>query len=214
MVMLEKTTNHEVIYILTNEAMPEYVKIGRTNEEGLKDRIRQLSNTSVPLPFELFYACKVPKERNAETLLHGAFDKYRVSTRREFFEISPEEARFACNLTGGEEVILDEEEVVDDPSEKKALERAKERRSRFNFRMVDIQPGAVLQFTRDSEVEVIVVDNRQVRTADGETLSVSKAAKKLLESMGFRWSSYDGPRYFTYEGETLKARRERLDGGE
>ncbi|EKD33224.1 MAG: hypothetical protein ACD_76C00068G0021 [uncultured bacterium] len=48
---------NEIIYILINEAMPGYVKIGRTT--NLEQRIRSLDTTSVPLPFECFYACTV-----------------------------------------------------------------------------------------------------------------------------------------------------------
>ena len=48
-----------IIYILTNEAMPGYVKIGKT-ANNLEQRVRDLSaSTSVPLPFTVFYACKV-----------------------------------------------------------------------------------------------------------------------------------------------------------
>lgn len=36
----------ETIYVLTNEAMPDLVKIGKTNGEDVGTRISQLSNTS------------------------------------------------------------------------------------------------------------------------------------------------------------------------
>lgn len=52
-----------IIYVLINEAMPGYVKIGKTN--NLEQRIRSLDNTSVPLPFECFYA--TPKKDFVET---------------------------------------------------------------------------------------------------------------------------------------------------
>ena len=39
----------DIVYILTNEAMPGLVKIGCTNGE-LASRIRQLYSTGVPLP--------------------------------------------------------------------------------------------------------------------------------------------------------------------
>ena len=47
-----------IVYILTNEAMPGYVKIGRTDGD-LASRVRQPDSTGVPLPFEVFYAARV-----------------------------------------------------------------------------------------------------------------------------------------------------------
>jgi type II restriction enzyme len=47
---VEKQTQ-EVVYLLSNDAMPEWVKIGRSN--SVNRRLRELYNTSVPLPFRL-----------------------------------------------------------------------------------------------------------------------------------------------------------------
>ena len=63
--------NNEIVYILINEAMPDYVKIGRTT--NLEQRIRSLDVTSVPLPFECFYACTVRDANFVERSLHDAF---------------------------------------------------------------------------------------------------------------------------------------------
>ena len=61
----------EIIYILINEAMPGYVKIGKTN--NLEQRIRSLDTTGVPLPFECFYACTVTDSAFVERQLHDSF---------------------------------------------------------------------------------------------------------------------------------------------
>lgn len=62
-----------IIYILTNEAMPGYVKIGKTTT-GLEQRVNELSrSTSVPLPFTCFYACTVNDCHFVEKQLHEAF---------------------------------------------------------------------------------------------------------------------------------------------
>jgi hypothetical protein len=45
----------EIVYVLTNEAM---VKIGRTTT-SVEQRIKELDNTSLPLPFQCFYAAEV-----------------------------------------------------------------------------------------------------------------------------------------------------------
>ena len=47
-----------LIYILTNPAIPDLVKIGRT--QNLEERVRSLSSHSgVPIPFEVYYSCEV-----------------------------------------------------------------------------------------------------------------------------------------------------------
>ena len=206
---------HEVIYILTNEAMPDYIKVGKSNENGLQDRIRSLSNTSVPFPFELFYACKVPKSRNAEKLFHSAFNKYRVSDKREFFEISPDEARDALLLTGCEEVDIDNSitNTITDKRQLESLERAKRRRGNFNFQIVGIDPGAELIFNGNEEKKVMVVDNKRVKLDDGTITSLSDATRRLFEQERHSppGRQYSGPRHFQYGGETLADRRERME---
>src|SRR3990167_7208278 len=95
---------NEIIYILTNEAMSGYVKIGRTNN-NLEQRIRDLSaSTSVPLPFTCFYACTVKDSTFVEHQLHDAFDNNRINPRREFFQIAPERVVAALKLAEIENV--------------------------------------------------------------------------------------------------------------
>lgn len=72
----------DIVYILTNEAMPGLIKIGCTNGE-LASRIGQLYSTGVPLPFELFYACEVSNCSTVESKLHDAFGDHRISKGRE-----------------------------------------------------------------------------------------------------------------------------------
>ena len=76
------------IYILINAAMPNYVKIGKT-EQAVEERMKTLDTTSVPLPFECFYAARVEDIDFVERQLHDAFGNQRVRKNREFFEIDP-----------------------------------------------------------------------------------------------------------------------------
>ena len=93
-----------IIYILINEAMPGYVKIGKTSN-NLAQRVRDLSaSTSVPLPFTVFYACKVNDATFVEHQLHDAFDNNRVNPRREFFQIAPERVVAALKLAEVENI--------------------------------------------------------------------------------------------------------------
>ena len=57
-----KIWNHNLmegsVYVLTNPAMPNMVKIGKTTRD-VELRLADLYSTGVPLPFECEYAAKV-----------------------------------------------------------------------------------------------------------------------------------------------------------
>lgn len=82
-----------IVYVLSNPAMPGIVKIGRSDQKDLKQRLRSLFNTSVPLPFKVEFACYVEKAdtKNLEAALHSAFADKRVHEKREFFRVQKEQ---------------------------------------------------------------------------------------------------------------------------
>lgn len=194
---------NEIIYVLINEAMPGYVKIGRTT--NLEQRIRSLDTTSVPLPFECFYACTVKDAQFAEQQLHDAFLDHCVRSSREFFEISPERAVSALKLAEIENVTP-KKDFVETPEDQQALNQARKKRSIFNFAMVDIPVGTELVFSRDENIKARVVDNRSIEL-NGEIVSLSSSAQKIL---GYA-SGVQGTAYWMYEGELLDERRKRME---
>ena len=200
----------EIIYVLTNEAMAGYVKIGRTST-SLEQRIRELnSSTSVPLPFTAFYACTVKDAQFVEHQLHDAFDDSRVNPRREFFRIAPERVVAALKLAEVEN-ITPKRDYVETPEDQEALNRARTIRSKFNFAMVDIPIGAELVFSRDESIKAKVVDTHSTNSIElnGETTSLSRSAQKIL---GYDYG-VAGTDYWMYEGETLDERRRRFESG-
>jgi len=194
-----------IIYILINEAMPGYVKIGKTN--NLEQRIRSLDTTGVPLPFECFYACKVKDAVFVERQLLDAFLDHRVRSSREFFEISPERAVAALKLAEIENVTP-KKDFVESKEDQQALNQARTKRAIFNFNMVDIPVGAELIFSRDENIRAKVIDNRSIEL-NGETTSLSSSAQKIL---GYDYG-VAGTDYWMYDGETLDERRRRFEGG-
>ena len=197
----------ETIYILINEAMLGYVKIGKTNTD-LGRRIRELDTTSVPLPFECFYACTVKDAAFVERQLHDAFLDHRVRSSREFFEISPERAVAALKLAEIENVTPNND-FAETQEDRQALRQARTRRTTFNFKMVGIPVGAELIFSRDEDIKAKVIDNRSVMF-NGEITSLSTSAQKIL---GYNYG-VAGTDYWMYEGETLDQRRRRIESGE
>jgi T5orf172 domain-containing protein len=199
----------DIVYVLINEAMPGYVKVGKT--DSIDRRLRDLDWTNLPLPFECFYAAKVADASFVETQLLEAFGDNRVRAKREFLVISPERVVAALRLAALQDVtpradVAVSEEVRHD------LEEAHARRAAFNFEMVQIPVGATLTFTRDPNVTATVVDNRRV-TFNGANRSLSDAALLALRAQGLNWPRVQGPLYWQYEGETLDERRRRMEEG-
>lgn len=202
-----------IIYVLINEAMPGYVKVGKT--EDLDRRLQDLDWTNLPLPFECFYAARVGNASFVESQLHNAFGDQRVRARREFFRVSPERVVAALQLAEVENVTPRQSVTAGEAASEEVqhdLQEARERRSRFNFTMVNIPIGAVLRFTRDESITATVTDARHV-SFHGQTTSLSEAARQALITQGLNWSAVQGPRFWQYEGEILEDRRQRLEEG-
>lgn len=198
----------EIIYILINEAMPGYVKIGKTST-SLEQRIKELSSsTSIPLPFSCFYACTVKDSNFVEHQLHDAFDNNRINPRREFFQIAPERVVAALKLAEIEN-ITPKKDIVENKEDQQALNEARARRAPFRFDMVGIPAGSEISFSRDENIKARVIDNRFIEL-EGEKTRLSDSAQKLL---GVEWPA-QGPLYWMYEGETLDERRRRIESEE
>ncbi len=194
---------NEIIYVLINEAMPGYVKIGRTT--NLEQRIRQMDTTNAPLPFECFYACTVNNAAFVERKLHDAFLDHRVRSNREFFEVAPDRVVSALQLAEIKNVTPNRD-FVETLEDQKALDHARARRAIFNFKMADIPIGAELSFTNDESIKATVLDNKRIQL-NGEITSLSASAQKLLG----RACSVQGTLHWKYDGETLDERRKRLE---
>jgi len=196
------------VYVLTNEAMPNIVKIGLT-DGVVEDRIAQLSaHSGVPLFFECYYAAEVDDMKRVEKLLHQLFAEHRVNPKREFFRIDPEKVVLALSIGRFKEITPGD--VIVDVEEKAALEKEKSRRPRLSLSAIGIEPGAILTFSRDeARTATVVAGNRII--LDGEELSLSAGALKLLIQLGYKTPTASGSEYWMIEGELLDERRRRLE---
>ena len=204
----------EIVYVLTNEAMDGLVKIGRTTT-SVEQRIRELDNTSVPLPFQCFYAGEVKDSAFVESHLHQAFSDKRVRSNRESLRIDPNQVKAAIQIADPADVTP-RIDVVVDASDVQALKKAaanEERRSRLRFTELGVPVGAVLTFTKDPAYTCTVVSDGKV-CFELEVLSPSAAALKVVRKLGYQWVAVSGSDYWMYEDETLTARRLRLEDEE
>lgn len=192
---------NEIVYILTNESMPEYIKIGLTRGD-VKKRMRELDRTGTPLPFEVHFAATVENAKREEEWLHSIFADRRARNNREFFKMSPEYATLALEKVAIKEVVIDTGLT---PEQIKEVDKAKERRARFHFAHYNIAIGSKLNFTRDHNIIAEVVANDKIKI-DGKIDSLSNFAMRLL---GYKRRP-SGTLYFEFEDEILDDRRRRM----
>jgi hypothetical protein len=199
------------VYILTNEAMPGYIKIGLT-ENLVSERVVQLDNTSVALPFQCYYAARVDDNRRIERALHTAFGDFRVRPNREFFKMDPYKVKAILEVLALEDVTP-KNELVATAEDAQALRTVGIKAGRFRFSSAGIPIGATLSFVKDLNLTATVEEDSWVVFA-GERHSLTTAALEALKKCGYNWSSVQGPEYWLYNGESvgsLRARQRELE---
>jgi hypothetical protein len=194
----------KIVYILTNQSMPDTIKIGIT--DNLERRMRELDNTSTPLPFECYYAVEVQDAKVIEKKIHEGLDDKRIRQNREFFNTTPEQAKAILEIAevmGGKNVTPTED-VVETPQDKQALDNARKRRGRIDyFGILGIAKGTTLTFSKDENITCEVADDGKVIFRGKET-SLSGSALLITNEMGYDWGQVQGAGYWCYQGRTLR----------
>lgn len=92
---MKSTDNPGYVYILTNPSFKEdWVKIGKSSRP-VDVRSKELDNTAVPLPFEIYATLQTTKFNEVEKLVHKTIDRLtdlRIRQNREFFNVRPDVA--------------------------------------------------------------------------------------------------------------------------
>ncbi len=192
-----------IVYVLTHPAMDGYVKIGRT--DNLPERLRNLFNTSLPAPFDCYYAARVADAETVERSIHEVFGDKRVHPKREFFAVDPHRVRTALQMVAVEEVNTTGISEQEDVNAAKKVDEVRERRDRFTFEEVEIPAGTVLTFIDQPDVTCTVVNERPARVEfNGRVTSLSRSAREVLG----REYGVNGILYWCHGDETLSELRE------
>jgi hypothetical protein len=197
-----------IIYIFTNPSFPDWIKIGRCSD--LNKRLASLSsNTCLPFPFQCFYACEVDQPKTVEATLHYIFDNFRISPKREFFNVDPEQVIAALSLMSGVKYVQSPEKLQC-PDDINSIDKELRRQSQFSFSAAGIALGDKIDLIRMPEVSAIVVSDAAVEI-DGQTMSLNQATSFcLLKYCSEKKSKIGSPRYWSYEGEMLVKRKNRI----
>lgn len=214
--------NQGYVYILTNPSFREdWVKIGKSSRP-VDVRSKELDNTAVPLPFEIYATLKTSKYDKVEKQIHKQIDRLtdlRIRQNREFFNIAPsvaldimrdiadflDDAELAVYVNGEPVISRSKEE----DKEIEANSKDKKRRAQkppFKFHMVGLQVGDTVVFDELQRPVTVATDDKV--EYQGRLWSLSAFTREFLPEKKQNTSgAYQGPKYFSYEGKTLSELR-------
>lgn len=200
--------NYGIIYILDNVGMPDLYKIGYTEKNDVRERVKELSSsTSVPYPFGIFYACQVKNAQIVENTIHKLFNENRVNPKREFFRLDPEQVKIALSLANPIDVTPIEDSYIEPEELNEIRKFVRKRMANFTFNSLNIPIGTKLHFIKDQNITCEVYSDNTV-LFNNSILTLTEAARKTgLISQ----KEIQGPRYWIFENENLVSRRKRLE---
>ena len=207
---MDKTKEPGYVYILTNPSFREdWVKIGKSSRP-VDVRSKELDNTAVPLPFEIYATIKTVKYNEVEKHVHKTIDRL-TDLNREFFNVAPQIALdiFYDIAKMIEDAVVtvykDNKPVTNNEKPDEHVDDHKRivRRGRFKFSMVGIKIGECITF---------MPTNTEVKVASDDSIEYEGRIYKLSPFVGTFMpedkrntsGAYQGAKYFSYK-ETASA---------
>ena len=206
------------VYILTNPSFREdWVKIGKSGRP-VDVRSKELDNTAVPLPFEIFATIKTVKYNEVEKLVHKTIDRLtdlRIRQNREFFNVDP---NVALDILTDISATIDDAEIIryhnNEPIKEEITKPESKRevkRGRFKFRMCNIKIGEFVTFI-PTGIEVKVATDDSVEY-EGRIYKLSPFTGTFMpEEKRNASGAYQGAKFFSYKGKALDELRKELEG--
>ena len=205
------------VYILINPSFKEdWVKIGKSSRP-VDVRSKELDNTAVPLPFEIFATMKTCKYNEVEKLVHKTIDRLtdlRIRQNREFFNVAPQVAldifKDIANAIDDAEIVLYENNIPVVHKEVDNKEKREIKRGRFKFSMVNIPIGSTLTFI-PTGIEVKVASDDQIEY-EGRIYKLSPFVGTFMpEDKRNASGAYHGSKYFSFKGKVLEEIRMEME---
>ena len=218
--------NQGYVYILTNPSFREdWVKIGKSSRP-VDVRSKELDNTAVPLPFEIYATLKTAKYDKVEKQIHKQIDRLtdlRIRQNREFFNIAPsvaldimrdiadllEDAELAVYVNGKPVISSSKEEDKKINAANEDMKR-KNPKPAFKFHMVGLNVGDTIIFDA-LNLPVKIASDDKVEYEDRLWSLSAFTAEFLPEDRQNSSGAYQGPKYFSYGGRVLNELRKEFE---
>ena len=206
------------VYILTNPSFREdWVKIGKSSRP-VDVRSKELDNTAVPLPFEIYATLRTVKYSKVEKQIHKQIDRLtdlRIRQNREFFNIPPSVAldimRDIADLLDDAELSVyvdlkpvvsyskDEDKMIEAETKEK---QHKAQKPPFKFHMIGLKVDDYIVFD-PLELSVRIASDDKIEY-EGRLYSLSAfTANFLPEEKQNTSGAYQDSKYFSFGGKTL-----------
>ena len=206
------------VYILTNPSFREdWVKIGKSSRP-VDVRSKELDNTAVPLPFEIFATMRTAKYNEVEKLVHKTIDRLtdlRIRQNREFFNVAPQIALDIFKDIAGtiDDAVVtlyeDNKPVLENDVQEKTKREVK--RARFKFSMCDIKIGEQVTFIPTGVTAKVATDDSI--EYQGRIYKLSPFVGTFMpEEQRNTSGAYQGAKYFSYKGKVLDEIRKEREG--
>lgn len=192
------------------------MKIGKSSRP-VDVRSKELDNTAVPLPFDIFATMQTSKFNEVEKLIHKTIDRLtdlRIRQNREFFNVHPEMAfdilsDIALTIEDAEVFrYVDGKPVKTYPAEtpviieEKKEKAEKKARTHFTFDMVGLPIGTEIVFDPTGQ-KVKIATDCQIEYQDRLWSLSGFTVQFLPEEKQNASRAYQGPKFFSYEGKTM-----------
>ena len=221
---MDKTKEPGYVYILTNPSFREdWVKISKSSRP-VDVRSKELDNTAVPLPFEIYATIKTVKYNEVEKHVHKTIDRLtdlRIRQNREFFNVAPQIALdifydiakmiedAVVTVYKDNKPVTNNEKLDEYGDDHKRIVR----RGRFKFSMVGIKIGESITF---------IPSNTEVKVASDDSIEYEGRIYKLSPFVGTFMpedkrntsGAYQGAKYFSYKGKVLDDLRSAMENEE
>ena len=203
-----KTNEPGYEFILTNPSFREdWVKIGKS-ARPVDIRSKELDNTAVPLPFEIYATIQTVKYNDVEKHVHKTIDRLtdlRIRQNREFFNVPPQVFNDIAKMIDDAVVTVYVDNKPVCATEKESLPVVQKRivkRGRFKFSMIGIKIGECVTF---------IPTNTEVKVASDDSVEYEGRIYKLSPFVGTFMpeekrntsGAYQGAKYFSYQGKVL-----------
>lgn len=200
------------IYILVNPSINNMVKIGYATD--VEKRMQSLYSSNIPDPYHCYAWYKVRhmlEDKTVHRLIDSLDPDLRHSSKREFYEMSPERAyeilSAVAQISGNDDCLVmnplnddffNNNKKASVKSEKKPNSNSKPMRSALTFEACGIPIGSTLEYVKDKKIKVKTVDDKNRVEYKGQTYSISGLGAKLAG-----WPSCQGGSVFSYKGVKL-----------